>query len=123
MRRWVGTFDCGTILNHKLARSQIIGGITFGLGMTLLEQTLYDRRTALPLNANLGEYQHVATHSDIPEFEISFVEYPDFYLDPMGARGVGELGICGVAGAIANAIYRATGKRHLLQTCPSPSSN
>ncbi len=115
VRRWVGTFDCGTILNHKLARSQIIGGITFGLGMTLMEQTLFDPRTALPLNANLGEY-HIATHADIPEFEISFVEYPDFYLDPMGARGVGELGICGVAGAIANAIYHATGKR--LRTLP-----
>jgi xanthine dehydrogenase YagR molybdenum-binding subunit len=108
--RWVGTFDCGTVLNPKLARNQIIGGVTFGLGMTLLEETLYDPRTALPLNASLGEY-HVATHSDIPEFEISFVEYPDYYLDPLGARGLGEIGICGVAGAIANAIYHATGKR------------
>jgi xanthine dehydrogenase YagR molybdenum-binding subunit len=108
--RWAATFDCGTILNPKLARNQIIGGITFGLGMALLEATLYDQKTALPLNNNLGEY-HAATHSDTPEFDISFVEYPDFQLGPMGARGVGEIGACGVAGAIANAIFHATGRR------------
>ena len=108
--RWVAVFDCGAVLNPKLARSQIIGGITFGIGMALLEATLYDRKTALPLNNNLGEYL-VATHSDIPEFDISFVQHPDFQLGPMGARGIGEIGACGVAGAIANAIYHATGKR------------
>lgn len=108
--RWVAVFDCGTVLNPKLARSQIIGGITFGLGMALLEATLYDRKSALPLNNNLGEYL-MATHSDTPKFDISFVEYPDFQLGPMGARGIGEIGVCGVAGAIANAVYHATGKR------------
>jgi xanthine dehydrogenase YagR molybdenum-binding subunit len=108
--RWAATFDCGTILNPKLARNQIIGGITFGLGMALFEATLYDQKTALPLNNNLGEY-HIATHSDTPEFDISFVQHPDFQLGPLGARGVGEIGACGVAAAIANAVYHATGKR------------
>jgi xanthine dehydrogenase YagR molybdenum-binding subunit len=108
--RWAGTYDCGRIINPKLARSQIIGGITFGLGMALLEATVYDARTRAPLNSNLGEY-HVATHSDTPEFDITFTDYPDYQLDPMGARGVGELGTCGVPAAIANAIFHATGKR------------
>ncbi len=108
--RWGAAFDCGAILNPKLARSQVIGGVIFGLGMALLEATLYDQKTALPLNNNLGEY-HIATHSDTPTFDISFVQHPDFQIGPMGARGVGEIGVCGVAGAIANAIYHATGKR------------
>ena len=108
--RWVGTYDCGRIMNPKLARSQIIGGITFGLGMALLEATIYDANTRAPLNANLGEY-HVATHADTPEFDITFTDFPDYHLDPMGARGVGELGTCGVPAAIANAIFHATGRR------------
>ncbi len=108
--RWAGTYDCGRIMNPKLARSQIIGGITFGLGMALLEATIYDDATRAPLNSNLGEY-HVATHSDTPEFDITFTDFPDYHLDPMGARGVGELGTCGVPAAIANAIFHATAKR------------
>jgi xanthine dehydrogenase YagR molybdenum-binding subunit len=104
--RWVGVFDCGRILNPKLARSQIVSGITFGLGMALMEQGVYDPATALPL----AEY-YVPTHADVPEFDISFVEFPDFHLNSIGARGVGEIGICGVPGAIANAIFHATGKR------------
>jgi xanthine dehydrogenase YagR molybdenum-binding subunit len=104
--RWVGTFDCGRVLNPKLAKNQIMGGVTFGLGMALLEQVPYDRKTA----QLIGEY-YLPTHADRPEFDISFVEFPDYLLNPMGARGIGEIGICGVPAAIANAIFHATGKR------------
>jgi xanthine dehydrogenase YagR molybdenum-binding subunit len=104
--RWVGTFDCGRVLNPKLATNQIAGGVIFGLGMALLEQVPYDSRTA----QLIGEY-YLPTHVDRPDFDISFVEYPDYRLSPMGARGIGEIGICGVPAAIANAIFHATGKR------------
>jgi xanthine dehydrogenase YagR molybdenum-binding subunit len=104
--RWVGTFDCGRVLNPKLATNQIMGGVLFGLGMALLEQVPYDPKTA----QLIGEY-YLPTHADRPDFDISFVEFPDYLLSPMGARGIGEIGICGVPAAIANAIFHATGKR------------
>ncbi|MDV3130150.1 xanthine dehydrogenase family protein molybdopterin-binding subunit [Mycobacterium sp. 21AC1] len=104
--RWVAVMDCGRVLNPKLARSQVMGGITFGLGMALLEQIPHDEATALPL----GEY-YVPTHADRPEFDVSFVDHPDYALDPIGVRGIGEIGSCGVPAAIANAIHHATGKR------------
>ncbi|SEB39676.1 xanthine dehydrogenase family protein molybdopterin-binding subunit [Terriglobus roseus] len=104
--RWVGVFDCGRVLNPKLARSQIMGGITFGLGMALLEQVPYDTMTA----QLIGEY-YLPTHADRPEFDIHFIESPDYALDPIGVRGIGEIGTCGVPAAIANAIFHATGKR------------
>jgi xanthine dehydrogenase YagR molybdenum-binding subunit len=104
--RWVGTFDCGRVLNPRLATNQIMGGITFGLGMALMEQVPYDPTTA----QLIGEY-YLPTHADRPDFDISFVEFPDTFLNPMGARGIGEIGICGVPAAIANAIFHATGKR------------
>ena len=104
--RWVAVMDCGRVLNPKLARNQVMGGITFGLGMALLEQVPYDERTA----QLIGEY-YLPTHADRPDFDISFVEVADFGLDPFGARGIGEIGTCGVPAAIANAIFHATGKR------------
>jgi xanthine dehydrogenase YagR molybdenum-binding subunit len=104
--RWTATFDCGRVLNPKLATNQIMGGVTFGLGMALLEQVPYDAKTA----QLIGEY-YLPTHADRPEFDISFVEFPDNHLSPIGARGIGEIGICGVPAAIANAIFHATGKR------------
>ncbi|WP_255794709.1 xanthine dehydrogenase family protein molybdopterin-binding subunit [Mycobacteroides abscessus] len=104
--RWVGVMDCGTVINPKLARNQVIGGITFGLGMALLEQVPYHPRTGAPL----GEY-YVPTHADVPEFDITFIESTDTHLTPFGARGIGEIGICGVPAAIANAIFHATGRR------------
>lgn len=104
--RWVAVLDCGRVLNPKLARNQVMGGITFGLGMALLEQVPYDSHTA----QLIGEY-YLPTHADRPEFEISFVDVPDFELDPIGVRGIGEIGTCGVPAAIANAIFHATGKR------------
>lgn len=104
--RWVAVMDCGRVLNPKLARSQVMGGITFGLGMALLEQVLYDADTA----QMIGEY-YLPTHADRPEFDISFVDSTDLGLNPLGVRGIGEIGTCGVPAAIANAIFHATGKR------------
>lgn len=104
--RWVAVMDCGRVLNPKLARNQVMGGITFGLGMALLEQVPYDETTALPI----GEY-YLPTHADRPEFDISFIDEPDYGLDPIGVRGIGEIGTCGVPAAIANAIHHATGTR------------
>ena len=104
--RWVAVMDCGRVLNPKLARSQVMGGITFGLGMALLEKVPYDPCTA----QMIGEY-YVPTHADRPEFDITFVEGADYELDPIGVRGIGEIGTCGVAAAIVNAIFHATGRR------------
>ncbi|MCF6386944.1 xanthine dehydrogenase family protein molybdopterin-binding subunit [Mycobacterium sp. MBM] len=104
--RWTAVLDCGRILNPKLAANQVMGGITFGLGMALLEQVPYDARTG----QLIGEY-YLPTHTDRPDFDISFIDVPDCGLDPIGVRGVGEIGVCGVPAAIANAVYHATGKR------------
>ncbi|MGB3481535.1 MAG: xanthine dehydrogenase family protein molybdopterin-binding subunit [Mycobacterium sp.] len=104
--RWVAVLDCGRVLNPKLARNQVMGGITFGVGMALLEQVPYDQDTA----QLIGEY-YLPTHADRPDFDITFVDTPDFGLDPLGVRGIGEIGTCGVPAAIANAIFHATGKR------------
>ncbi len=104
--RWTAVLDCGRVLNPKLATNQVMGGITFGIGMALLEQVAHDPRTA----QLIGEY-YVPTHADRPEFDIRFVDVPDYALDPIGVRGIGEIGTCGVPAAVANAIHHATGKR------------
>ncbi|MGW0158016.1 xanthine dehydrogenase family protein molybdopterin-binding subunit [Mycobacterium sp. NPDC003323] len=104
--RWTAVMDCGRVLNPKLATNQIMGGITFGLGMALLEQVPYDPRTA----QLIGEY-YLPTHADVPDFDISFVDTPDYGLNSVGVRGIGEIGTCGVPAAITNAIFHATGKR------------
>lgn len=104
--RWVAVMDCGRVLNPALARNQVMGGITFGLGMALLEQVAYDPNT----DQLIGEY-YLPTHADRPDFDISFVDVPDYGLDPVGVRGIGEIGSCGVPAAIANAVHHATGKR------------
>ncbi len=108
--RWVSVMDCGRVLNHRTARSQIEGGVLFGLGMALMEETHYDPRSGAPVNANLAEY-HVPTCADAPEFTVEFVEYPDLHLNPLGVRGIGEIGITGVPAALGNAIYHSTGVR------------
>lgn len=102
--RWSATLDCGRVVNPRLARSQIMGGVIFGIGMALLEHVPHD--AGLPI----GEY-HVPTQADIPDFDITFVDVPDHDLDPIGVRGIGEIGCSGAAAAIANAIFHATGKR------------
>ncbi|MBD1940828.1 xanthine dehydrogenase family protein molybdopterin-binding subunit, partial [Coleofasciculus sp. FACHB-712] len=108
--RFVGAFGVGQVINLKTARSQMIGGIVMGLGMALLEETVTDSRTGRIVNANLGEY-HVPVNADIPAIESYFVEEIDPYINPIGAKGAGEIGITGVAAAVANAVYHATGKR------------
>ena len=108
--RVVSVMNCGRIVTYKTARSQIIGGVVMGIGMALLEETAYDPKTGMPVTANLAEY-HVPTNADIPPIDVHFVGEPDFAFNPIGARGMGEIGITGIAAAIANAVYHATGKR------------
>jgi len=107
--RWVGAFDVGRILNSKTASSQLMGGIIMGIGMALTEDTLFDERSGRIMNPSLAEY-HVPVNADVPKIETYFLDIPDPHM-PVGARGVGEIGITGVAAAIGNAIYNATGKR------------
>lgn len=108
--RMVGAFDIGRVLNQKTARSQIYGGIIFGIGMALMEETLLDPHSGRVIIHNLADY-HVPIQADIPEIEAIFVENPDYHFNPLGARGIGEISTTGVAAAVANAVYHATGKR------------
>ncbi|WP_312794821.1 xanthine dehydrogenase family protein molybdopterin-binding subunit [Tianweitania sp.] len=107
--RFLGSFDCGRILNAKTAASQFRGGIIMGLGMALMEETQFDERSGRVMNPSLAEY-HVPVHLDVPEIEVMWTDIADPHA-PMGARGIGEIGITGVGAAVANAIYNATGKR------------
>lgn len=108
--RFVGAYDGGRILNAKTAGSQYVGGIVWGIGMALFEQTRYDPRTARIMNANLSDYL-VPTHADIPSPEIIIVESEDAQINPAGVKGIGEISITGAAAAIANAVYHAIGVR------------
>ncbi|HEV7920357.1 MAG TPA: xanthine dehydrogenase family protein molybdopterin-binding subunit [Thermoanaerobaculia bacterium] len=110
MRRMVSAFAAGRVLNAKTARSQYLGGIIQGIGMALLEQTHLDRRIGSFTNINFGEYL-VPVNADIPPIDVILVEEDDPHVNPIGAKGIGEIGIVGVAPAIANAVYHATGKR------------
>ena len=107
--RFLGSFDCGRILNAKTAASQFRGGIIMGLGLALTEETLFDERSGRVMNPSLAEY-HVPVHMDVPEIDVIWTDTPDPH-SPLGARGIGEIGITGVGAAVANAIYNATGKR------------
>ena len=107
--RVLGSFDCGRILNEKTARSQFRGGIIMGLGMALMEETQFDERNGRIMNPSLAEY-HLPVHLDVPEIDVIWTDIPDPHT-PMGARGIGEIGITGTAAAVANAIFNATGKR------------
>jgi xanthine dehydrogenase YagR molybdenum-binding subunit len=107
--RWVGAFDTGRILNPKTAISQFRGGIIMGIGMALTEETMFDDRTGRIMNASLSEY-HLPVQADVPHIDIVYTDVADPQT-PLGAHGVGEIGITGVAAAIANAIYHATGNR------------
>ncbi|MBB3544327.1 xanthine dehydrogenase family protein molybdopterin-binding subunit [Rhizobium sp. BK399] len=108
--RVVSAFDCGRIYNPKLAESQWRGGIIMGIGQALLEEGLVDPRNGRLVNNNLGDYL-VATNADIPDIEVISVGIPDKEASVLGGKGVGEVGIVGVAPAIANAVFHATGKR------------
>jgi xanthine dehydrogenase YagR molybdenum-binding subunit len=110
MRRMLAVIGAGRILNAKTARSQIIGGMTWGIGAALMEQTVLDPRYGHFVNHDLAEY-HVPINGDVPEMEVVFLEEHDDKANPLGAKGLGELGVCGAGAAIANAIYNATGVR------------
>ncbi|MFY9350207.1 xanthine dehydrogenase family protein molybdopterin-binding subunit [Sphingobium sp.] len=107
--RLVGAFDCGRILNAKTATSQFKGGMIMGLGMALTEETLLDERTGRIMSTSLADY-HVPVHLDVPDIDVLWTDIPD-PRTPLGARGIGEIGTTGVAAAIANAVFNATGKR------------
>ncbi|MFL5334490.1 MAG: xanthine dehydrogenase family protein molybdopterin-binding subunit [Geminicoccaceae bacterium] len=108
--RIVNAVAAGRILNPKTARSQILGGVVMGLGMALEEETLTDHRLGRFMNHNLGEY-HVPVNADIYDIDVIFVAEQEDKLNPLGVKGVGEIGIVGTAAAIGNAIHHATGKR------------
>ncbi|HEY2378608.1 MAG TPA: xanthine dehydrogenase family protein molybdopterin-binding subunit [Gemmatimonadaceae bacterium] len=108
--RIVTAHAVGRILNAKTARSQIHGGVVWGVGMALEEETLIDPRTGRYINADLAEYR-VPVNADVGVIDTAFIEQPDEHVSTVGAKGVGEIGITGVAASIANAVYHATGRR------------
>ncbi|HSU05369.1 MAG TPA: xanthine dehydrogenase family protein molybdopterin-binding subunit [Acetobacteraceae bacterium] len=110
IRRYVGAFDCGHVLNAKTARSQLIGGIVYGIGMALLEQTHVDEETGRVVNSNISEYL-VPVNADVPSIEAIIVPSDDRLSNSLGAKGIGELPMVGVAAAVANAVWHATGVR------------
>jgi xanthine dehydrogenase YagR molybdenum-binding subunit len=107
--RLLGSFDCGRILNPKTASSQFRGGMIMGIGLALTEETMFDKRSGRIMNRSLAEY-HIPVHLDVPEIDVIWTDIPDPHA-PMGARGIGEIGITGTGAAIANAVYNATGRR------------
>jgi xanthine dehydrogenase YagR molybdenum-binding subunit len=108
--RVVGAYGVGRLLNQKTAASQLMGGIIWGLSMALFEETLIDPRSGRAVNGNLAEY-HVPTNADIGAIDVQVVPEHDPHINPLGAKGIGEIGITGVAAALANAVYHATGRR------------
>jgi xanthine dehydrogenase YagR molybdenum-binding subunit len=110
VRRMLGVFAAGRILNEKTARSQCLGGMTFGIGAALTEDLVHDPRSGRVVNHDLAEY-HVPVNADVPQLDVVFLKERDIHANPIHAKGIGELGICGAGAAIANAIYNATGAR------------
>src|SRR5437868_14157335 len=110
VRRMLAVCASGRILNPKTARSQVIGAMTMGVGAALMEELAVDKRVGFFVNHDLAMYE-VPVHADIPHQDVVFLDETDPMSSPMKAKGVGELGICGVGAAIANAIYNATGIR------------
>jgi xanthine dehydrogenase YagR molybdenum-binding subunit len=110
VRRMVGTYDIGTLINQKTGTNQLIGGVVWGVSMALHEETLIDPTYGRTVNENFAEY-HVPVNADIHEIDVTTLNIPDYKFNPLGSRGIGEIGITGAAAAIANAIYNATGKR------------
>jgi xanthine dehydrogenase YagR molybdenum-binding subunit len=110
VRRWVSAIDVGRVLNPRTARSQILGGVTMGIGMALMEHTAYDPRTGRPVTDNFADYA-IPVNADVCPIDVHFIDQPDPVINTLGCRGVGEIGITGAAAAIANAVYHATGRR------------
>jgi len=108
--RVVTVMDAGRILNPLAGRNQIEGAVVMGIGMALLEHTSYDPRTGAPINSNLADYV-VAVNADVPPIDVHFVDFPDKEINALGARGIGEIGLAGIAAAITDAVHHATGVR------------
>jgi len=113
--RMVGVFAPGRILNARTARSQLMGGMVWGIGMALLEHSVYDEKLGRIMSRDLADY-HVPTNADVGVVEPYLIEEKDEHVNPAGVKGAGELGLCGAAAAIANAVFNATGKR--IRTLP-----
>lgn len=108
--RWVSVMDIGRVINTKAAASQVRGSVIMGLGHALMEECHFDPNSGYPVVYDLATY-HLPAHADTPRIDVAFVGEPDLNFNPAGVRGVGEIGITGVAAAVANAVYHATGKR------------
>jgi xanthine dehydrogenase YagR molybdenum-binding subunit len=108
--RVVSVIDAGRILNPLAGRNQVEGAVVMGIGMALFEHTNYDPQNGAPINSNLADYV-VAVNADVPRIEVHFLDFPDKELNPLGARGIGEIGLAGVAAAITAAVHHATGVR------------
>jgi len=110
VRRIVGVYDIGVLLNEKTGLNQLMGGMTWGISFATHEHGIVDAATGRIVNANLAEY-HVPVNADVGVLDVSVIGIPDLKFNPIGSRGIGEIGITGTAAAVANAIYNATGKR------------
>jgi xanthine dehydrogenase YagR molybdenum-binding subunit len=108
--RVVGVYGVGKLMNEKTGYSQLMGGIVWGISLALFEETMIDKRAGRAVNGNLAEY-HVPTNADIQSIDVQIVDEDDPHVNPLGAKGIGEIGITGVGAAIANAVFHATGKR------------
>ena len=108
--RVVTVMDAGRIINPLTARNQIVGGVVRGIGMALLEHTTYDPQNGAPINSSMADYI-VAVNADVPPIDVHFLDYPDKEINELGARGIGEIGLAGVAAAITAAVHHATGVR------------
>jgi xanthine dehydrogenase YagR molybdenum-binding subunit len=110
VNRVVTVIDAGRIINPLAGRNQIEGAVVMGIGMALLEHTTYDPQNGAPINSNLADYI-VAVNADVPKLDVDFVDFPDLHLNELGARGIGEIGLAGIAAAITAAVHHATGVR------------
>ena len=110
VNRVVTVIDAGRIINPLAGRNQIEGAVVMGIGMALLEHTSYDPQNGAPINSNLADYI-VAVNADVPKLDVHFVDFPDKEINELGARGIGEIGLAGIAAAITAAVYHATGVR------------
>src|SRR6202007_2201986 len=108
--RVVTVIDAGRIINPLAGRNQIEGAVVMGIGMALFEHTTYDPQTGAPLNSNLADYV-MAVNADVPPIDVHFLDYPDKEINELGARGIGEIGLAGIAAAITSAVHHATGFR------------
>jgi xanthine dehydrogenase YagR molybdenum-binding subunit len=108
--RVVTVMDAGRILNPLAGRNQIQGAVVMGIGMALFEEAIYDPQNGAPINSNLADYM-VTVNADAPPIDVTFLDYPDKEINELGARGIGEIGLAGIAAAITAAVHHATGIR------------